>query len=667
MGGETVGSIKVVATIDTKNYDSGKKHIERGNEQLESGANKTAKGFSAAWAGAIGGLVATVAQRGFDMISNSIDGAIKRVDTLNNSTRTFENMGIATADSKKAMDALQKSIKGLPTPLDGAVRGMTALTATYGNIDKGQKVFSALNNAILGFGGSASMVDNAITQLSQLPMDGPLDAQTWNSLRNSGITPVLVAMAKDSGMSVAQMKEAFGSGELTVQDFTDRLVKLNEQGGGGLKSLQKIAKDSTSGINTGFANMQTSIVRGMGKILEAIGSANISNAISSIGTMMESSLNVAASSIKSFIQVLSANKTAVVVLASAIAAATVAWKAYQLTVVTITAIKSAITAASVALSAVLAIQAQGVGILRAAWLALNFAMSANPIGLVIAAVAALAGGLVGLSVMTNNNKSATDRLTEARRQAKLATDNLKIAEDSLAGAQLSAQTAALAVERAQLNYNSAVAQYGPNSLNAREAANQLKNAEYQLRDANNAVKDATDRKSAAEAENAKKQHEVKVAEQNKQSEISKTNQFIQNQSNTLDILTGKLNNLNGRVFSYTISEAQRVVNDGVSSPEAKAQARAAIKRGFSTGGFTGRGGKYEPAGIVHKGEYVIPKSMVNQSTGLPEIGGSSTEYNISNITISSEVDGERWLRRLTNNQEIVSAGLVPNHSWGSAQ
>lgn len=38
---------------------------------------------------------------------------------------------------------------------------------------------------------------------------------------------------------------------------------------------------------------------------------------------------------------------------------------------------------------------------------------------------------------------------------------------------------------------------------------------------------------------------------------------------------------------------------------------------YAQGGYTGAGGKYEPAGIVHKGEYVIPKHMVNQSTGLP--------------------------------------------------
>lgn len=40
-------------------------------------------------------------------------------------------------------------------------------------------------------------------------------------------------------------------------------------------------------------------------------------------------------------------------------------------------------------------------------------------------------------------------------------------------------------------------------------------------------------------------------------------------------------------------------------------------RFFSAGGYTGAGGKYAPAGIVHKGEYVIPKRDVNQSTGLP--------------------------------------------------
>lgn len=33
-------------------------------------------------------------------------------------------------------------------------------------------------------------------------------------------------------------------------------------------------------------------------------------------------------------------------------------------------------------------------------------------------------------------------------------------------------------------------------------------------------------------------------------------------------------------------------------------------RGFADGGYTGPGGKYEPAGIVHRGEYVLPQEVV---------------------------------------------------------
>jgi phage-related minor tail protein len=36
-----------------------------------------------------------------------------------------------------------------------------------------------------------------------------------------------------------------------------------------------------------------------------------------------------------------------------------------------------------------------------------------------------------------------------------------------------------------------------------------------------------------------------------------------------------------------------------------------IGGGFAEGGYTGNGGKYEPAGVVHKGEYVMSKSATS--------------------------------------------------------
>jgi hypothetical protein len=39
---------------------------------------------------------------------------------------------------------------------------------------------------------------------------------------------------------------------------------------------------------------------------------------------------------------------------------------------------------------------------------------------------------------------------------------------------------------------------------------------------------------------------------------------------------------------------------------------------MASGGYTGAGGKWEEAGIVHRGEYVFPKSDVSQSSGMPK-------------------------------------------------
>lgn len=45
---------------------------------------------------------------------------------------------------------------------------------------------------------------------------------------------------------------------------------------------------------------------------------------------------------------------------------------------------------------------------------------------------------------------------------------------------------------------------------------------------------------------------------------------------------------------------------------------AKLKSGsYAQGGYTGRGGKYEPAGVVHRGEYVVPAHQVDQRTGRP--------------------------------------------------
>ena len=42
-----------------------------------------------------------------------------------------------------------------------------------------------------------------------------------------------------------------------------------------------------------------------------------------------------------------------------------------------------------------------------------------------------------------------------------------------------------------------------------------------------------------------------------------------------------------------------------------------LGQGFASGGYTGPGGKNEPAGIVHRNEWVASSEQTNPSTGLP--------------------------------------------------
>lgn len=64
-------------------------------------------------------------------------------------------------------------------------------------------------------------------------------------------------------------------------------------------------------------------------------------------------------------------------------------------------------------------------------------------------------------------------------------------------------------------------------------------------------------------------------------------------------------------------------------------AQAKLLSSFATGGYTGDGGKYQPAGIVHKGEYVFTQNDVDR-IGLSNLEAlHNGEYNITNNNITN--------------------------------
>lgn len=274
-----IGEAVIRLTFDGKEV---KASLDKTETQIESSGKKSGSAFGNAWSVAAGSLISKGISKITATISSSMDTAIKRVDTLANSQKVFTAMGYAADDVSKSMEGLTEYLDGLPTSMTTAVNAVQSLSASFGGIDVGTQAFIDLNNAGLAFGATTAQIENAIAQLGQLSLDGPLDAQTWNSLRNSGFAPVFAAMAKDANKTVGELKASFGSGELTVQDFMDRLHKLNTEGGGDMESLADLAKANTNGIGTAIENVQNRIAKAIAKIIDHIGQEKISQAINNI-------------------------------------------------------------------------------------------------------------------------------------------------------------------------------------------------------------------------------------------------------------------------------------------------------------------------------------------------------------------------------------------------
>ncbi|MHC9533138.1 tape measure protein [Dellaglioa sp. L3N] len=350
----------------------------------------------------------------FNTLKDSMDGAIKRVDTLNNSNRVFKNMGFTTKDITQTMDNLKSSIQGLPTPLDGAVQGVQLIASSTNDLGKSQKIFAALNDGILGFGGTTDQVNNSVIQLSQAFSNGKVDAETWNSMIDSGLGPALNALAKEMGMTSGQLKSGLSDGSVSVSKFQDALINLDTKGGGGLKSLYKIVQDATSGIGTSISNMKTAVTRGLANLiaafnnlLETVLGTDISTIITNSGARTEAALNklvkllnTLGPKIKELLDFVTKHQDVFKTLAVSIMAGATAFFVMQGAIVAYNVVSTAI---AVTKSFIVTLQilklafiesSASAGVATSAFRALSYVFgSTTVIGVLIVAIAALVAGL----------------------------------------------------------------------------------------------------------------------------------------------------------------------------------------------------------------------------------------------------------------------------------
>ena len=265
--------------------------VDKNVKSLDGSMGKLTKAVT------LGNLAAKGISKGFQIMSENLDGAINRVDTLNNFSNVMQNLGISAKDSQEVINNLSKKLQGLPTSLDSASSSVQRLTSYNGDIKKSEKIFLAMNNAILAGTNNAGMQASAMEQLTQAYTKGKPEMQDWKTLLQA-----MPAQLKQVAIALGypqtdQLYNALQSGEVSMDTFMDTMVKLNDTGVKGFASFNDQARSNTNGIATSVQNMKTAFVRGIGAIITQVDGAlkpfgGLSGVINKMGKAGEQAFKV---------------------------------------------------------------------------------------------------------------------------------------------------------------------------------------------------------------------------------------------------------------------------------------------------------------------------------------------------------------------------------------
>lgn len=361
------GSIVWNLDIDNTKFNSKLKQASSDIEGVGTTSTKTSKTSNAAFESIAKVGIAAVAAAAIAagaLIAKNIGNAVKRVDTLNNFPKIMTNLGYSTEESAKAIGQLDMGVRGLPTSLDQIASAMQNIAPSTTSLQEATDLSLALNNALIAGGKPAELQASAMEQFSQAIAKGKPDMMEWRSLATA-MPGQMKQLANSLGYDNWQkMADAVSDGVLPFSKVTDAIVDLNKKGLGDFPSFADQAKNSAGGLQTGIANMNTAISRGVAKVIQSIGSDEISGAFANIGKSLETALTWFAG----FVNFISTNSAV-----------------FMPIIVSVTTIIGLLTAWFVASK-----------ILAAGQAILNAVMAANPIGLIIIAIVGLIAGILYL-------------------------------------------------------------------------------------------------------------------------------------------------------------------------------------------------------------------------------------------------------------------------------
>ena len=218
-------------------------------------------------AGAIG--VTKLVSAGFNAIRSSVDGAVSRVDTLNQFPKVLKQMGASGKDANRSIARLSDGIQGLPTTLDGVASTAQRMFTILGDIDLATESTLALNNAFLASGASQADASRGLEQYTQMLSAGKVDMQSWRTLQETmpyALKETAEAFGFTGQSATNDFYAALIEGEVTMDEMNAKIIELSNETGG----FAETALEASKGLATSWQNIKTAIVTGIANVIQAI-------------------------------------------------------------------------------------------------------------------------------------------------------------------------------------------------------------------------------------------------------------------------------------------------------------------------------------------------------------------------------------------------------------
>lgn len=351
------GKVVIDTELNTKNFENGLDKMKSTSQSAGNSIKNIVAGLG------ITKLIGVA----MNQINSSLDGAVSRLDTLNNFPKVMSNLGIGADEAEGSIKKMSDKLAGLPTTLNEGALAVQRFTSANSDVEKSTDLFLALNNAILAGGASSEIQSSALEQLSQAYAKGKPDMMEWRTAMTAMPAQLKQVATAMGYVSADELGEALREGSVSMDEFMDSIIKLNTEGLDGFQSFEEQARNSTGGIKTSITVAKTQVVKGVADMIDGINKGleeadlpNITEIIQNIGKSAKQVLDFIAERLPGIISFL---KTIAPVLAP-ILAAVMAFKVVGTIIALVNGAKTAI-------------------------IALNAVMMANPIGLVVAAIVGL--------------------------------------------------------------------------------------------------------------------------------------------------------------------------------------------------------------------------------------------------------------------------------------